>query len=137
MQFNPTPNWADQNLGRFRISVTDDATTFSKKQRYLVAKRISDPLMKLAVAYDLNGEPDLAAQWMDTAMEDWNDQIRSGTASPDIFHTRGVMHARLGRIEEAIADFVLLPKIVEKVWSTGCFNLARTPPNLWMLESIC
>ena len=81
MQFNQAPNWADQNLGRFRISVTDDPTSFQRKKRHLIAAKISDPGLKLAEAYDLNGERDLAAKTLDFLFENWNRRISTDTAT--------------------------------------------------------
>lgn len=124
MQFNQGPYWADQNLGRFRISVTDDATTFSREQRHFIAAKISDPRLKLAEAYDLNDKPDLAMKTMDSVLENWNRRILAGTASPAIFQSRGELRARRGRIEEAIADFVSAAKngsagVVDRVLRLG------------------
>jgi tetratricopeptide (TPR) repeat protein len=53
MRFNETPGWADQNLGRFRISVSSDPAAFEGEKKYLA---LTDPWQKLAAAYQLQGD---------------------------------------------------------------------------------
>lgn len=56
MHFNKDPRWADQSLGRFRLSVSSDPNAFIREQRLFEAKKVNDPWAKLAAAYYLFGE---------------------------------------------------------------------------------
>src|SRR5262249_25833494 len=55
MQFNQLPDWSDQNLGRFRLSVCSDPAALDREQRRYAAMQLRDPWSKLAVAYAVNG----------------------------------------------------------------------------------
>lgn len=105
MRFNGNPDYADQNLGRFRISVTDDTDIFSKEQRRLFAMRAEDPFFRLVEASALNEFPDSAVKPFAIALDPLNQRIQAGTATTVDYQSRGEIYARLGRSEEAIADF--------------------------------
>lgn len=60
MEFNKSTNYADQNLGRFRLSATADSTAFPREQRRFAAMKLTDPQTKLAAVYLLNGDSERA-----------------------------------------------------------------------------
>lgn len=45
-----------ENLGRFRLSVSDDPTAFDREQKRLAAMKLTDPWAKLAAAYHFIGD---------------------------------------------------------------------------------
>ena len=49
-------NGVAQNLGRFRLSVSNDPTAFDREQKRLAAMKLTDPWAKLAAAYRLIGD---------------------------------------------------------------------------------
>ena len=52
----PAGNTGDQNLGRFRLSVTDDPTAFDREKLRLRALQLTDPWAQLAAAYHVGGD---------------------------------------------------------------------------------
>ena len=56
LQFSNSTDWPKQNLGRFRLSVTDDPTAFDYESKRFAALKIADPWQKLAVAYQMIGD---------------------------------------------------------------------------------
>ncbi len=56
MRFNPDPNYSDENLGRFRISVASDPAVFDREQTRFAATKRTDPWLTLASAYHLCGD---------------------------------------------------------------------------------
>lgn len=60
--------WADENLGRFRLSVTDDPLAFEHESRRLAAIKLTDPWLKLAAAYAMTGGAQQASQYFSAAL---------------------------------------------------------------------
>jgi tetratricopeptide (TPR) repeat protein len=71
-------HWTQHNLGRFRLSLTDDTGAASAEESRLTALKLADPWRKLAAAYHLRGDqpsldrllkhhPDAAAAFIDAA----------------------------------------------------------------------
>jgi tetratricopeptide (TPR) repeat protein len=56
MHFNSTPEWSDQNLGRFRVSVSSDPAAFERELTHFTAMKQTDPWQKLAAAYYFIGD---------------------------------------------------------------------------------
>jgi tetratricopeptide (TPR) repeat protein len=69
MRFNEDPSWADQNLGRFRVSISNDPAPFDREETYYRALKITDPWAKLAAAYALVGRNDQASQYFSRALK--------------------------------------------------------------------
>jgi WD40 repeat protein len=55
-QFNTLADWSDQNLGRFRLSVSGDPAAFEREQKRFAAMKRTDPWARLAAAYQLVGD---------------------------------------------------------------------------------
>ena len=51
MRFDTLPARSDQNLGRFRLSVSSDPTTSDWEQKRLLAMNVAEPWSRLAIAY--------------------------------------------------------------------------------------
>ena len=45
-------------VGRFRLSVSADATAYDREQSRLEAMKLTDPWLRLAAAFALNGRKD-------------------------------------------------------------------------------
>ena len=56
MRFNPLGDWSDQNLGRFRLSLSSDRAAFDGEQKRFAAMQVADPWARLAAAYRLAGD---------------------------------------------------------------------------------
>lgn len=56
MKFSANAEWPLQNLGRFRLSVSDDAQAVRHARIRLAAMKFTDPWAKLAAAYHLLGD---------------------------------------------------------------------------------
>ncbi len=56
MQFNPWADWSDQNLGRFRVSISSDRSAFDGEKKRFAGMQVTDPWGRLAAAYGLVGE---------------------------------------------------------------------------------
>jgi tetratricopeptide (TPR) repeat protein len=69
MRFNTFQDWGDQNLGRFRISVSGDPAVFDREQARFAAMKPTSPWLKLAAAYAVNRKYDLAARYFNPAIE--------------------------------------------------------------------
>ena len=50
------PPYADQNLGRFRLSISDVPDAFGREKKCLAAMKLTDPWDKLAAVYHLLGD---------------------------------------------------------------------------------
>jgi tetratricopeptide (TPR) repeat protein len=69
LRFNPSPDWSDQNLGRFRISVSSDPAVFDREQSRFAAMNLADPWSRLAAAYAVNRRNDEASRYFSQAIE--------------------------------------------------------------------
>src|SRR5262249_26044994 len=56
-------------LGRFRLSVSTDPATFDREEKRLAALKLTDPWIKLATAYGLNGRNDKATEFFARALQ--------------------------------------------------------------------
>ncbi|HEY2253093.1 MAG TPA: PDZ domain-containing protein, partial [Planctomycetaceae bacterium] len=56
MRFNESAPWSDQNLGRFRLSVSSDPAAFGWERKRLAVSKLTDPWQKLAAAHRLRGD---------------------------------------------------------------------------------
>ena len=68
LRFSRT-KWVGHNLGRFRLSVTDDPATFGREQRRIAALNLVDPWAKLGAAYLLVGDMPRAADLLAKSAE--------------------------------------------------------------------
>jgi WD40 repeat protein/tetratricopeptide (TPR) repeat protein len=59
-----------QNLGRFRLSVSDDPTIFAQEDRHLAAYTPADHWLKLAAAYAAIGQTDRASKYFVRALQE-------------------------------------------------------------------
>ena len=69
MSFNPHPDWSDQNLGRFRVSVSSDPAAFDREQKRFAAMNLTDSWARLAFAYAANRRNDEASRHCARALE--------------------------------------------------------------------
>ncbi len=53
IQRQQNPAYSDENLGRFRLSISEDPQAFEQEKIRLAALKITDPWVKLAAAYHL------------------------------------------------------------------------------------
>lgn len=60
--------WGDENLGRFRLSASDDPLGFEHEYRRLTVPKLTDPWLKLAAAYAMNGKTDEASHYFSKAL---------------------------------------------------------------------
>jgi formylglycine-generating enzyme required for sulfatase activity/tetratricopeptide (TPR) repeat protein len=122
MRFNELRDWSDQNLGRFRLSISSDPAAF---EREFAAMKLTDPWAKLAAAYHVIGaqaardrllkrHPAATAAIGDlyTLEQDWegalaqyNKAITNGSKDARIFAARAEAHEKLGHWELAAADW--------------------------------
>jgi WD40 repeat protein/Flp pilus assembly protein TadD len=65
MQFSPNSEWPLQNLGRFRVSVSSDATAFDRERMRLSAMKLTNPWAKLAAAYGILGDQSAVSQLLE------------------------------------------------------------------------
>jgi hypothetical protein len=65
------------NLGRFRLWVNDDPGAFANAQIRFAAMKIDDPWTKLAAAYALAGQNDLAIQSFSPSVGRFNSRTAS------------------------------------------------------------
>jgi WD40 repeat protein len=127
MRFNENPNWADQNLGRFRISVSSDPAAFDQEPKRVAATKLTDPWQKLAAAYQLKGDQraidqlverrpklagpvgDLFTQEPDPnwqhAVEIYNKGITAKTSDDDLLSGRARAYEGLKKWDAAVADW--------------------------------
>src|SRR5262249_1713021 len=56
-------------LGRFRLSVSPDPLHIEREQKHLAALKFTDPWIKLAAAYSLNGRNDKATEYFAKAFQ--------------------------------------------------------------------
>jgi tetratricopeptide (TPR) repeat protein len=56
MRFQEGGEWADQNLGRFRLSVSGNPAAFGREQAGFAAMKLTDPWAKLAAGYHVVGD---------------------------------------------------------------------------------
>jgi len=92
-------------LGRFRLSVSGATVDLTREQKRFDAMKITDPWLRLAAAYALNGCNDEASQCSSRALE-----LRARTAAqrPDdreAWKNLGVVRAALGQREAAATAF--------------------------------
>jgi tetratricopeptide (TPR) repeat protein len=69
MRFNELPDWSDQNLGRFRLSVSSDPAVFDREQTHFAVMQLTDPWSQLAGAYAVNGRNDEALRYFGNALQ--------------------------------------------------------------------
>jgi tetratricopeptide (TPR) repeat protein len=69
MRFNDNPPFADQNLGRFRVSLSNEAAPFDREETYYGALKFTDSWAKLAAAYALVGRNDQASRYFSKALK--------------------------------------------------------------------
>jgi Tfp pilus assembly protein PilF len=56
MAFSANADWPLQNLGRFRLSVSEDAGAFAREESRLAAMKVTDPWPRLGAAYAAVGD---------------------------------------------------------------------------------
>jgi WD40 repeat protein/predicted Ser/Thr protein kinase len=118
MRFNELPDWADQNLGRFRISVSSDPAAFNNEAKRLAAIKLTDPWAKLAAVYLVVGDQ----QALDTLLKD-HPEAASGV---------GYVYAASQDWERAIAEYRKLVTdqradvAVLTKFATACQSAGRT-----------
>ena len=125
LQFSNSTDWPKQNLGRFRISVSDDPAAFDYESRRLAALKITDPWQKLAVAYQMIGDdraldnllarrPEAAIGIGDLCVTDknweravaiYNRLITAETTDATLLAKRAEVYEKLKQWDLAIADW--------------------------------
>ncbi len=123
MRFNELPDWSDQNLGRFRISVCTEPAVLDREQIGFAATKLTDPWGKLAVAYHVIGDqgpletlvkhhPEAASVAGDlyAASQDWERAIAEyrkfltdGLADVVLLRKLATAYQSAGRTREAVA----------------------------------
>jgi formylglycine-generating enzyme required for sulfatase activity len=66
LEFKADPRY---QLGRFRLSVSPDPLNSEREQRHLAVPKFTDPWLKLAAAYALNGRNDKATTYFARALQ--------------------------------------------------------------------
>ncbi|HUY32809.1 MAG TPA: hypothetical protein VMV69_08510, partial [Pirellulales bacterium] len=119
------PDLPGNNLGRFRLAVTDDATAFDRERRRFAALKLTDPWRKLAAAFHLRGDqsavdrlvahhPDASAGVgrLHTLNHDWpralveyDRAMTPETKDAELFAARATIHEKLEHWEPAAADW--------------------------------
>jgi hypothetical protein len=117
--------WLQHNLGRFRLSITGDPTTLDWEQKRLAASKLTDPWLRLAAAYQIEGDqraidqlvarrPTLAGPIGDLFAEgkDWrraialySQGITEKTTDVDLHSKRARTHEALQSWDAAAADW--------------------------------
>lgn len=125
LQFSNSTDWPQQNLGRFRLSVSDDPAVFDYESKRLAALKITDPWQKLAVAYQMIGDDraldDLLARRPEAAIgigdlnvtvKNWERAvaiyskfITAETRDATLLAKRAEVYEKLERWDLAIADW--------------------------------
>ena len=125
LQFSNNTDWPKQNLGRFRLSVSDDPAVFDYESKRLAALKITDPWQKLAVAYQMIGDdraldyllarrPEAAIGIGDLNVADKNWEravaiyskfITAETRDATLLAKRAEVYEKLERWDLAIADW--------------------------------
>src|SRR5262249_32906358 len=62
-------DFKQHGLGRFRLSVSGDPATFDQEEKRLAVSKLTDPWVKLAAAYGLNGRNDKATEYFAKALQ--------------------------------------------------------------------
>jgi tetratricopeptide (TPR) repeat protein len=57
------------NLGRFRLALSDDPAIFARERHRFATLKLTDPLVRLAAAYALNGHTDAASRYFTRALK--------------------------------------------------------------------
>ncbi len=91
MEFNQFADWSDQNLGRFRVSISSDRSAFDGEKERFASMQVTDPWGRLAAAYGLIGDE----QAVDKLLK------RHPLAPVDL----GDLYAAEGDRERAIAEY--------------------------------
>jgi tetratricopeptide (TPR) repeat protein len=60
------------SLGRFRLSVSEDGGTFDRERKRFAVLKLTDPWLRLAFDYAVNGRNDEAAQYFSRALKQAN-----------------------------------------------------------------
>jgi eukaryotic-like serine/threonine-protein kinase len=117
--------WTQHNLGRFRLSVSADASAFNHERLRLAAMKVGTPWAKLAAAYHVVGDQqafdslvgrraaaaagigDLYAvdQDWDQATAEYSKIITDRPADADLLDKRAIAYAASSRWDEARADW--------------------------------
>jgi WD40 repeat protein/tetratricopeptide (TPR) repeat protein len=69
MRFHPLADGADENLGRFRVSLSEDPAPCDRAETYYLALGLTDPWAKLAGAYALAGRNVQASRYFSKAIK--------------------------------------------------------------------
>ncbi len=125
LQFSNSTDWPKQNLGRFRLSVSDDPAAFDYELKRFAALKITDPWQKLAVAYQMIGDdraldnllarrPEAAIGIADLCVTDKNWEravavyskiITAETRDATLLAKRAEVYEKLKQWDLAIADW--------------------------------
>ena len=122
MRFNALPDWSDQNLGRFRLSVSSDPAALDGGRTRFAAMNLADPWSALAAAYHLLGDQkaldsllehhpraaagvgDLCAanhDW-DGAIAGYREVVNAQPADRSLVAKLAMAYRRAGRTREAV-----------------------------------
>lgn len=135
MKFSASPEWPGQNLGCFRLSVSEDPAAFDQELERLAASKHTDPWQKFVAAQRLQGNHqaieelitrlprlagkigDLYIQGKDLRDEDWQHAvdiysrgITPETSDFDLLSKRALAYERLKNWTAATADFTRVAK---------------------------
>src|SRR5262249_59523002 len=82
-------------LGRFRLSVSEDSSTFAREEARLAVAKLTDPWTRLAAAVSLAGDPSRAAGYFGKA---W-DRAGDGKVKSEIVRTLSEDESGLAALE--------------------------------------
>ncbi|HUQ70951.1 MAG TPA: hypothetical protein VM165_15595, partial [Planctomycetaceae bacterium] len=115
--------YGDQNLGRFRVSISDDPRAFAHEQSRLAAGQIADPAARLDAAYRLLGQLDRATENFSRLIDLRRDQGAAPDQLAQAYRLRGAHYTRNSQWNLAAADYAesaaLHPKSSSVDWMTA------------------
>jgi WD40 repeat protein/tetratricopeptide (TPR) repeat protein/energy-coupling factor transporter ATP-binding protein EcfA2 len=115
------------NLGRFRLSISDDPLAFEREQSRLAAERLTNPAARLDAAYRVSGQGASATASYHRLIELRRSQGASPEQLAQAFRLRGAHYVRIGEWKLAAADYAESVSLDSKSNSVDWM----TPAALW------
>jgi WD40 repeat protein/tetratricopeptide (TPR) repeat protein len=112
------------NLGRFRLSVSGDPATFDREQQRLAAMKLTDPWLKLAVAYAVNGHNEEAAHYFSRALQ----RANGYEARKPILELAAGFDGALSAVNKRHDDPLLQLTFARQLAARGTQHLAEKQP---------